>query len=50
MSSESGTGASIIRQRAAFVLTPAVAAGYFTKLLKIPFLCLEMVKVCRPGG
>lgn len=42
--------APIIRQRADFVLTPAVAACYFTKPLKIPFLCLEMVKVCTPGG
>ena len=49
-SSENGTGAPIIRQRADFVLTPAVAARYFTKLLKIPFLSLEMVKVCTLGG
>lgn len=50
VSSENGTGAPIIRQRADFVLTPAVAACYFTKLLKIQFLCLKMVKVCTPGG
>lgn len=42
--------APIIRQRADFVLTPAVAARYSTKPLKFQFLCLEMVKVRTPGG
>lgn len=42
--------APIIRQRADFVLTPAVGACYFTKPLKIQFLFHEMVEVSTPGG